>query len=63
MDTVQQQALKGLRMLHLHHAPESKTLRIFEILPQHVIAGTIGLVFYIAKHLIQHGQFVVLVYQ
>ena len=48
VDTVQQQALKGLRMLHLHHAPESEALGISQILPEHVVAGAVRLVLHIA---------------
>ena len=48
VDAIHYQPLKGFWMLHLHHAPESKTLRIFQILPEHVVAGAVRMVLHIA---------------
>ena len=63
MDAVHQQSFKRLRIPHLYGTPESKALRIFEILPEHVAAGAICLILHIAEHIVQHGQLVVLIDQ
>ena len=63
MNAVHHQALKRLRVLHLHRAPESKALGVSQILPEHIVARAVRLVFDIAKYFIQHSQSVVLIDQ
>ena len=48
VDAIHRQSLKGLRVLHLHRAPEGEALGVSQILPEHVVAGAVRLVFYIA---------------
>ena len=63
MDTIHHQPLEGFRILHFYGTPERKTLWIFQILPDHIVAGTVRLILHVAEHLIQHGQSVVLIDQ
>ena len=48
VDAIHRQPLEGLRVLHLHRAPESEALGISQILPEHVVAGAVRLVLNIA---------------
>ena len=48
VDAIHRQSFKGLRVLHLHRAPESEALGISQILPEHVVAGAVRLVLHIA---------------
>lgn len=48
VNAVHHQALKRLRVLHLHRAPEGKALGVTQILPEHIVARAVRLVLHIA---------------
>ena len=63
MDAIHHQSLERFRILHLYYAPESKAFWVLQILPKHIVAGAVRLVFHIAEHLVQHRQLIILIDQ
>ena len=63
VDAIHNQPLEGLRVLHLDRPPEGKPLRIFQVLPEHIIAGAVWLIFHIAQDVVQHSQLIILIDQ
>lgn len=63
VDAIHNQPLEGLRILHLDRPPEGKPLRIFQVLPEHIIAGSIRLILHVAQDIVQHSQLIILIDQ
>lgn len=63
VDAVHNQPLEGLRILHLDCPPEGKPLRIFQVLPEHIVAGAVRLILHVAQDIVQHSQLIILIDQ